>query len=881
MSVAGVITSTSPAESSGSFICCPALPAASLPWFRLVVGIFVAAQTMCLGMTINLTAPDDATTLLLLQCGMLVATLVVLAILGLPLTGEAWRQLRQRRLTMELLFLSGILAALAISCWSMYQHSGPVYFEVVSILLVIYSIGQAITTHSRARAITATQAMLCAIAQVRRDNGQLAEITAITAGDRIRVMPGEIIPVDGVVLEGVSLVRTTLFNGQWLAGSKHPGDAVLAGEACEDGALLIRATSIGKDRRIDRMANMITSACNSSSSSQQLADRYVRYFLPAVTLVACGTLLFWGLRGSWSAGLFNALAVILVACPCAAGLATPLAVWTTIARLAEKGLLLKSAQAMERLAGVTHVIFDKTGTLADQHLLLRELRTAATSYSREQVLAILGEVEQHSNHPVARALRQLPVKLAEPVSISVQAIRILPAIGIEADIVLDGSAAKLRLTRREGATELTLDALLEGKWLATAVFQEQLRDSASDSLAQLQEMGLPVQIMTGDASAAADQAAALAPLTSAMTPEGKHQAITSSTNTRYLFVGDGVNDAPAMAVSHCSLAMACGAELVVETADGALYNPDLRLIPHAIELSRRTLQTIRTNFAWAVLYNMVGMTFAAMGWLHPVVASILMSLSSAIVAWRSFRLIPTAPRQRVIAPAQEQSAADQKGILLPWPLYLALHAVGMIGQGFLLIPLAHLNLGLAGMVIGGSVVLTLLVWRFAARLPLWLDMTLAMFSLGGLGMNFGWWMDLRFDPAIRNGMVEACCLARKALESTDLHAQTHWMYWMMLLLGVPAMYLLRRTPFFFDWRKWCCTGMLLLGVPAMCFGMWAGAQLAAGLPMYANSLKVLASYGLMMGGMCAGMLVVHALELAFPQNLPGGRQGIKNFKENS
>lgn len=855
-------------EPAGGVVCCSAdlgLTAASarVPWLRLIIGTLVAAQTMLLGLTVNLTAPEERSTMLWLQGGMLAATLLVVALLGLPLAIEAMTQLRQRRLTMELLFLAGIAASMGISVWSVIRGVGPVYFEVVNVLLVVYAAGHAITSHSRSRALAATQRMLRDVARARMADGTMREVTLIGKGDRVRVMPGELIPVDGVVIAGQSLVRTTAFTGEWQSATCGEGDTVLAGSACEDGTLVVEASAAGLDRRIDKLANLIASACQSSSPMQRLADRFVRVFLPAVTLVAAGALLYWGLiRGDWPATIFNALAVILVACPCAAGLAVPLTTWTTISRLAEKGLLLKSADALQRLAMTQAVIFDKTGTLADERLELKELQTAPDPEQRRRTLSLLATIERHSEHPVARALRNLPG--ARPIDgVAVQAVRIVPGRGIEADVVLEGRASVARLIRREGTELLTIDASLDGIWIATASFAEALRESSAKAVEQLKAMGLTVEIMTGDSSGRT--AADLASVSSGKTPEQKYSASCAAT-TNVLFVGDGVNDAAAMAASHSSIALASGSQIAIETADATLHGGDLAVIPEAIALARRALATIRSNFAWAVGYNLVGMALAVSGLLHPVAAALLMMLSSAVVAWRSFNLSSaaavTASRTEVTPPSEIREVLPAGRTLPKW-LFSALHLTGMLGQGAILILLAQLGLGGGLAMLAMCAMAALLTIRFRAKLPEWTDMTVAMLGIGGLGMNLGWWMDLHFSPAMQNGMVMACCMARNTMEATGAQASSHWMYWLMLIGGVPAMYILRRGPIYFNWRSWCCTGMLLLGVPGMCFGMWAGAQLAMRLENLPGSMQVVVAYVLMMAGMCAGMLAPHALEIAW------------------
>ena len=862
---------SAPSQSPGIICCsndiCGRVGAENLPWARLVVGIFVAAQTMMLGMTINLSAPEDRATLLLLQSGMLTATLVVLALLGLPLALEAAAQIARRRLTMELLFLVGIMAAMTISVWSMFASTGPIYFEVVNVLLVVYGVGHIITAHSRTKALAATQAMLSEVASARLASGERIDVTLITPGQRVRVTPGELVPVDGIVTDGQSLVRATAFTGEWQTSRKQIGDSVLAGSACEDGTLVVEATSIGADRRIDKLAALIASACSASSPLQRLADRFVGIFLPVVAAVCLATLLYWGLRESWTVGLFNALAVILVACPCAAGLAVPLATWTAISRLAEKGLLLKSAESLQRLASVDAVIFDKTGTLSAERLLVQEVLTAPDPLQRRRALAILAEVEKHSDHPVAWALRDLP-REQQWINCEVLAVRTLPAIGIEADIIVEGRSSLLRLARRENAQTLTIDATLDNIWIATATFTERFRESSAQAIAMLNNMGLPTRIMTGDSSHAGAAAAHLAPVTSGMTPEAKHDAAQGS-RARTLFVGDGLNDAAAMAASHSSIAMAAGAGITLEAADATLHGNDLTVIPQAIALCRRAVATIRSNFAWAVAYNAVGMTLAAAGILHPVLAAILMSVSSAIVAWRSFGLrgaaVTTAPARAI--PAAPTSAPPAAGWSLPSWLFAIAHLIGMIGQGVVLIILAQLGLLGSAITLLACIALALLIIRFSRVFPAWLDMTIAMLSVGGLGMNLGWLIDLNFDSAFQNGTLAACCIIDKTMESSS-----HWMYALMLIVGVPAMYLLRRGPIRFNLRQWCCTGMLILGVPGMCFGMWAGAQLSTGLTEYRGQTQVVAAYIFMILGMGAGMLVPHALSLAWtPKSLQNAK----------
>lgn len=881
---------------SSTSLCCPSdawegAPQARMPWLRLVIGIFIAAQTMSLGMAISLTRPDNPTTLLLLQGGMLAATLLVVGMLGIPLAIDAVRELLRGRMTLELLFSIGVAAALAVSVHAMIRRQGLVYFDVVCVLVIVYSVGRAINAHSRTRALSASRALTRQITTARRviaHRDELIPVESIAIGDRVRVLPGEWIPVDGTILEGASLVRQTPFSGEWTSTPRAPGDEVLAGTAAEDGSLLIQATTPGADRRVDRLAELIDAARRSPTSLQRQADRLVRWFLPLVLVICTLTLGYWALRSGWEVALFNTLSVLLIACPCAAGLATPLALWSTLGHLAQRGLIIRAGDTIERLAAIDTVVFDKTGTLGDEQLTLQSIATDEDPAQRTRTLSILRAVEQHSNHPVARVLSAVEVD-GEPIGVIVRSLRVLPGQGVEADVQLHDPGAvphRVRITRDPTAARhgtLRLNMTIDRAWAATITLVEHLRDSATPAIEALRELRLDVRIMTGDGLPGARRAEHLGAVTAAMTPEDKHRAIHDlrDAGQRPLFIGDGINDAAAMAASHTSIAIADGADIAIDTASATLHGGDLMLIPHAVALSRRAVTIIRSNLLWSIIYNFTGILIAAAGYLHPVAAGVFMGISSAIVGWRSFRVVPktdeyepdptpqeaawravhAAPRQPVVAPTvpalPEPSALHRR-------LFGAFHAVGWIGQGVILALLSAMgSLGWA-LTLASFGFLTCLTLRIARRLPPFADMILGMLSLGGLGMNLGWWADGGFASAIQNGAVHSCCSTM--IEASVGH-ESHWMYWGMLLVGIPAMYLLRWRLEPFSLRRWCCIGPIVLGIPGMVFGMYAGAVLASHLGNLPPTLHVVTSYVMMMLGMAAGMLLPHLREALDPPTM--------------
>jgi len=802
----------------------PAVLAQRFPWLRLIVGLFVAGQTMVLGLAINLDPPDSETTRLVLQVGMLLATLGVMAMLGGGMVRDAWRALRRGALSMELLFLLCLLGSFALSCQSLVRGHGPVYFEVVAILLIVYALGRAVSRHSQRRALLSARRLSESLATARTADGRVVRVADLREGDRIVVRGGELIPVDGRILDGTAFVRETPFTGEWIAAVRRPGDAVIAATACEDGPLTIEVA--GGERRFERLAALVEQARAAPSELERKADRFVRWFLPAVVGIALATGLYWGRRDGVQEGLFHALAVLLVACPCAAGLATPLVVWTVLGKLAREGLVLRGGEVVERLASVRSVVFDKTGTLGEERLQVAAFDTSPAPGEAAATLASLRAVEEGRRHPVADALCAIPVPADAP-TVAVERTRTLPGRGIEATVRRGGRTRAFRVVREDAGDDLTLRIEEDGRLLARARLTERLRRSAKEALAQVD---LPVLVLTGDGSAR--QAGALAETVVGVTPEEKLARVRAL--PRPLFVGDGFNDAAAMAASHASIALASGSDVAVETADATLHGGDLTLVPRAIALSRHALAVVHSNLVWAVLYNTAGIALAVTGHLHPVAAALLMGCSSAIVGWRSTRLDP---RPRTTVPRNR-------------PL-LAIHALCLFGMAAVTSVLADLSWPGVAALLFVALLATEALRRFWSLAPLWLDMTLGMVTAGGFGMALGWWADLGFDT----GLAATCpCAAPSGTRLfTGMNAG-------MLLLGVPAMYLLRHTRRRFEWRRWCCGGMLVFGVPGMIAGMMAASMLVHGaaLPVSPAAL-VLLDMGAMLLGMAAGMLVPHAL----------------------
>ncbi|MHC4940058.1 MAG: heavy metal translocating P-type ATPase, partial [Planctomycetota bacterium] len=464
----------------------PSVVAQRFPWLRLILGLFVAGQTMVLGLAINLSPPESETARLVLQIGMLVATLAVMGMLGGGMVRDAWRR---GFASMELFFLICLLGSFALSVQSLVRGEGPVYFEVVAILLIVYALGRAISRHSQRRALLSARQLTQSLATARTESGETVPVTELKSGDRILVRGGELIPVDGRVVEGTAFVRETPFTGEWIAATRTAGDPVIAATACEDGPLVIAVA--GGERRFERLARLVEEARNAPSELERKADRFVRWFMPVVLVTAGAAGIYWGNRAGVQEGLFHALAVLLVACPCAAGLATPLVVWTVLGRLARQGLVLRGGEVVERLASARSVVFDKTGTLGEEQMTVASIDAAPAT------LAALHAVEQGRHHPVAQALRSVPVPADAP-AVAVERTRTLPGRGISSTIRRGGETHELCVVREDGGEDLTLRVEEDGELKGRVRLTERLRHSAR---AAIEQIDLPVKVLTGDGSA--------------------------------------------------------------------------------------------------------------------------------------------------------------------------------------------------------------------------------------------------------------------------------------------------------------------------------------------------------------------------------------------
>ncbi len=565
------------------------------------------------------------------------------------------------------LLASGVGASFAVSFLSVIRGDGPIYFEVGCVILVMTALGRWLEATGRVQAGAALDSLAKLLPdQVRRlEDGQEALVPreSIRVGDQIRVLAGERIPADGRVVRNAGLVDEQVLTGESRPVLKEPGDRILGGTLNLDGDFTIRVTEAGGTATLARVVEMVRRARESKGRYQRLADRAATVFAPTVLVIALGAFGIHWASGSLERGLMAGLAVGLIACPCALGLAAPLAVWSALGNAAGQRVLFRSSEALERLADVAAVRFDKTGTLTTgsasvSHFLCEDAEDESTLLARAATLA------SASSHALSRAIVDFAKKPEGAESedrLDVSGIRIVPGMGAvgrsdgsNSPIVL---GSRRFLERRGLSLGPAISAAIEdaeGQGLPFSivgwddrarglfVFEERWRPGAREVIRSLGEAGLDVAVLTGDhASRGRAIARQLGVVVEAELLPGDKSAAIERARQRFgpvCMIGDGINDAPALAVSDIGIALGCGTDVSRDAAAVCLMADDLGRIPWSIELARRTRRVIRGNLAWAFGYNSLGVVCAALGLLNPALAATLMVASSTLVILNSLRL---------------------------------------------------------------------------------------------------------------------------------------------------------------------------------------------------------------------------------------------------
>jgi len=633
-------------------------------WARIGVGGVVAGWGLVVGLAINVSeaAPMDRFRAHAWLAGMAGLVAIVLAP---PLVRSTLRSVRERRLSVDALFVTGLLGAGATSAISTLSGEGAVFYETIAVLLVVYALGERARVATQGRALVAARSWPEAPRACRvetRGGVETRPVGDVRIGDVAIIPPGGACPIDGVIEQGEALVASAPMTGESFSLRMGAGDPIEAGCMVQDAFLRVRAAARGDARRIDSLIAQVERARERPSALQSEADRLTRWFLPIVLAIAVGVGLTWTLAEGWETGLFNAMAVLLVACPCALGVAAPVAVWTTLGDLARRGLVPTSGEVVERLASVDACILDKTGTLTEaDHASVRVTPASSGPLSPEEVDGLIAGVQGASDHPFARALREgVGERQSAPRTWTIESVRLLPGRGLETDArdprgalrrvrigsgaVLDDASEEARRSWRALAEEREGEAprlalLVDGRLAATIDLEERLRPGVREAIRELESLGVNVSILTGDPSAHAGGDLG-APIERGVTPESKAERVRvlRADGGRPLVVGDGFNDAPALAEAWVGVARGEGADLSRSAAGLIWTSDDAAALAWAVGRCREAVRGVRTNQRIAASYNAVGVTIAAIGWLHPVAAALLMMCSSAVVTFRALRL---------------------------------------------------------------------------------------------------------------------------------------------------------------------------------------------------------------------------------------------------
>nr|WP_297352985.1 heavy metal translocating P-type ATPase [uncultured Caldimonas sp.] len=590
--------------------------------------------------------------------------------LGWRFYRAGWKAVRAGTGNMDLLVALGTSAAYGLSAYLLVEHAGHgmphLYFEASAAVITLVLLGKWLEGRAKrqtADAIRALNALRPAVAVVRRPEGDVeVPVEEVAVGDIVLVRPGDRVPVDGEIVEGRTHVDESLITGESLPVAKSAGDRVTGGSINAEGALTIRTLAIGTETTLARIIRMVESAQAAKAPIQRIVDRVSAVFVPVVLAVALVTFLGWvAVSGDWEQALINAVAVLVIACPCALGLATPTAIMVGTGVAARHGVLIKDAEALEVAHAVTAVAFDKTGTLTEGKPALVAVVPAAGG-SRDEVLRLAAALQASSEHPLAHAVMQRAREegIAVPEAREVNA---LPGRGLEAavgaevlalgssrllrEMGLDpaGLAADARRLEGEGRTVSWLMRKGEGRHelLGLLAFGDTIKPAAREALARLRELKVATIMLTGDNQGSANAVArelGIDEVRAEVLPGDKAAVIQQlrATGKVVAMVGDGINDAPALAAAQVGIAMSTGTDVAMETAGVTLMRGDPRLVADAIDVSRRTYSKIKQGLFWAFAYNVLGIPLAAVGLLSPVIAGAAMAFSSVSVVTNALML---------------------------------------------------------------------------------------------------------------------------------------------------------------------------------------------------------------------------------------------------
>lgn len=606
----------------------------------------------------------------------------MLFVVGKPYLLGIWRFIKYKKADMDSLVGIGTLVAFVYSfiltafevSLSKYLDTQHTYYDVTIIVIGLITLGKYLEARAKSHtsdAIKKLVSLSAKTARVIRDEKEIdIPIEEVVIGDEIRVRPGEKIPVDGVLIEGESSVDESMVTGESIPVDKTVDSEVIGATINKTGSFVMKATKVGSDTMLARIIKLVEDAQGSKAPIQRLADRISEYFVPLVLIVSVLTFLGWYfLAGNFVFGLISAITVLIIACPCAMGLATPTAIMVGTGKGAEKGILIKNAESLEIANKVNTVIFDKTGTLTKGEPEVTDI-IALGKYKKQQILRIAASLERNSEHSLAEAIikkaKEEKIKLLSVIKFSA-----LAGLGIKAELGkdkivfgntkligkegLDYKKVQNQIEKLEGEGKTVMVLVLNSQLIGLIAVADTIKDSAKDAVAALQKIGIEVVMMTGDNKRTANAIAeklGIRKVLAEVLPDEKEEQVRKiqAEGKKVAMVGDGINDAPALAAADIGIAMGTGTDVAIEAADISLINKDLRSVFSAIELSKKTMRTVKQNLFWAFGYNVI-LIPVAMGLLYPFFNTLINPIfAGAAMAFSSVSVISNSlllKRQRI------------------------------------------------------------------------------------------------------------------------------------------------------------------------------------------------------------------------------------------
>lgn len=591
------------------------------------------------------------------QLMMLISSLPVLILLGLPILRAGFASLLRGQPNIHTLIMIGTFSAFGLSVRNLIVGHGGLYFDTATMLIFLVSVGRWLEMQAHKASGKAVTKLLEQIPEtatvVTAQDDMTIAAAELKPGMRIRVRPGERFPADGLIALGEGDVDESLLTGEPKPVAHASGDAVKAGTVSLDGSFEVIATAVGDSTIAGQIGRLLHEALWARSPLERMVDKLAAWMTPAALALAAVTFLIWNHFGGAEKGLIVALSVLLIACPCALGLATPLTLWLSLERAAESGVILRNTAVFERLAKVKRVFFDKTGTLTQLPMKVQEI-FVVNEDDEMKFLQQAASIENESEHPLARAVveyaKTREIKLIKP-----ETFKMIPAFGVLGRLPTSGASIAVGSARHMSAERLDMPAEVDAQakawkeagrvvvyagWAGRVrgIFSlgETIREEAQGALSELQSSGLELGVLTGDEISAGErwQKTLGIPVQAALTPDEKMKRLTGDA----AMVGDGINDGPALAAAMVGMAMNRGTHVARAASDVVLMRDDLRVVPWLFDLSNEAMKRVRQNLGWAVVYNLAGVGLAMAGLLQPVFAALAMVMSSVFVTSNAMKM---------------------------------------------------------------------------------------------------------------------------------------------------------------------------------------------------------------------------------------------------